>query len=60
MSLLSPLLSSRSLRPVVLAGLLFLVPLANAQNWALVWSDEFNGPAGPFTSSSANNQWWTF
>jgi len=60
MSLLSPLLCCRSLRPVVLAGLLFLVPLANAQNWVLVWSDEFNGPAGPFTSSSANNQWWNF
>ena len=46
---------------LVLAGLLLLLPpVASAQNWVLVWSDEFDGPAGPFTSTSASNQWWTF
>jgi beta-glucanase (GH16 family) len=42
------------------AALLVLAGTANAQNWTLVWSDEFNGPAGPFTPSSSNNQFWTF
>ena len=45
---------------LLLAGLLLLAPLARAQNWTLVWSDEFNGSAGPFTPTSDNNQWWTF
>jgi len=43
----------------VLAGLL-LAPLAHAQTWNLVWSDEFNGPAGPFTPTSSENHYWTF
>jgi len=43
-----------------LAVLLVLAGTANAQNWTLVWSDEFNGPAGPFTPTSSNNQFWTF
>jgi beta-glucanase (GH16 family) len=43
-----------------LAVLLILAGTANAQNWTLVWSDEFNGPAGPFTPTSSNNQFWTF
>jgi beta-glucanase (GH16 family) len=67
MSLTSPLLSchvcfakAANLRQFLLIGLLLLSPLAHAQNWVLVWSDEFNGPAGPFTPTSANNQWWTF
>jgi beta-glucanase (GH16 family) len=42
------------------AALLILAGTANAQNWTLVWSDEFNGPAGPFTPNSSNNQFWTF
>ncbi len=42
------------------AALLILAGTANAQNWTLVWSDEFNGPAGPFTPTSSNNQFWTF
>jgi beta-glucanase (GH16 family) len=43
------------------AAFLLLAPWASAQtNWVLVWSDEFNGPAGPFTPTSANNQFWTF
>jgi beta-glucanase (GH16 family) len=42
------------------AALLVLAGTANAQNWTLVWSDEFNGPAGPFTPTSSNNQFWTF
>ncbi|MBV9082227.1 MAG: family 16 glycosylhydrolase [Acidobacteriaceae bacterium] len=33
---------------------------AAAQEWTLVWSDEFNGPAGPFTPHSDNNLYWTF
>jgi beta-glucanase (GH16 family) len=42
-------------------ALLVLAPLATAQtNWVLVWSDEFNGTAGPFTPTSSNNQFWTF
>lgn len=45
---------------VVLAASLLLPALAQAQTWTLVWSDEFNGPAGPFTPTSSNNQWWTF
>jgi beta-glucanase (GH16 family) len=45
---------------LVAAALLF-VPAASAQtNWVLVWSDEFNGPAGPFTPTSSNNTRWTF
>jgi beta-glucanase (GH16 family)/uncharacterized protein YccT (UPF0319 family) len=46
----------------IIAGLiLLLTPLCFAQtNWVLVWSDEFNGPAGPFTPTSSNNQFWTF
>jgi beta-glucanase (GH16 family) len=44
----------------LLAALLILAGTASAQNWTLVWSDEFNGPAGPFTPTSSNNQFWTF
>lgn len=39
---------------------LFLAHSGAAQSWNLVWSDDFNGPAGPFTPTSSNNQWWTF
>src|SRR5215472_6251140 len=52
-----------SLRFVLLvaAAVLLLAPFADAQtNWVLVWSDEFNGAAGPFTPTSSNNQFWTF
>src|SRR5258708_33971828 len=42
------------------AALLILAGTTNAQNWTLVWSDEFNGPAGPFTPTSSNNKFWTF
>ena len=43
------------------AAFLLLAPWASAQtNWVLVWSDEFNGPAGPFLPNSSNNQFWTF
>jgi beta-glucanase (GH16 family) len=45
---------------LITAALLLLAPMAGAQNWVLVWSDEFNGPAGPFTPTSSNNQFWTF
>jgi len=48
-----------SLRFVLLvaAAVLLLAPFADAQtNWVLVWSDEFNGAAGPFTPTSSNNQ----
>ncbi|HEY6307863.1 MAG TPA: malectin domain-containing carbohydrate-binding protein [Candidatus Angelobacter sp.] len=42
-------------------ALVLLVSGASAQtNWVLVWSDEFNGPAGPFTPTSPNNQFWSF
>jgi beta-glucanase (GH16 family) len=45
----------------LLAAFVLLAPFASAQtNWVLVWSDEFNGPAGPFTPTSSNNQFWTF
>src|SRR5260370_4649557 len=45
---------------LIAAVLLLLAPLARAQtNWVIVWSDEFNGPAGPFTPTSSNNQFWT-
>ena len=46
---------------LIASALLLLSPLASAQtNWVLVWSDEFNGAAGPFTPTSSNNQFWTF
>src|SRR5258707_9028378 len=45
---------------VAAAALLIIGGTANAQNWPLLWSDEFNGPAGPFTPTSSNNQFWTF
>jgi beta-glucanase (GH16 family) len=46
---------------LLLAATVFLLAPAGAQtNWVLVWSDEFNGPAGPFTPTSSNNQRWTF
>jgi beta-glucanase (GH16 family) len=46
---------------LLLAALVVLAPAASAQpNWVQVWSDEFNGPAGPFTPTSSNNQFWTF
>jgi beta-glucanase (GH16 family) len=41
--------------------LVILAQAAAAQtNWVLVWSDEFNGAAAPFTPTSSNNQFWTF
>jgi beta-glucanase (GH16 family) len=41
--------------------LIILAQAAAAQtNWVLVWSDEFNGAAAPFTPTSSNNQFWTF
>ena len=48
--------------PLLLVALVLLLSHpSNAQtNWVLVWSDEFNGPAGPFTPTSSNNQFWTF
>ncbi len=46
---------------LILAGLfVFALPASAQTNWVLVWSDEFNGPAGPFTPTSSNNQFWTF
>jgi len=46
---------------LLLVALIGLAPAASAQpNWVLVWSDEFNGPAGPFTPTSSSNQFWTF
>ena len=42
------------------AAALLLTSVAQAQTWTLVWSDEFDAPAGPFTPTSSNNQWWTF
>src|SRR5215472_9965898 len=57
------LFGTASLRFVLLVATtaLLLAPLAGAQtNWVLVWSDEFNGAAGPFTPTSSNNQFWTF
>ncbi|HKF21136.1 MAG TPA: malectin domain-containing carbohydrate-binding protein [Candidatus Angelobacter sp.] len=46
---------------LVAVAVFVLAPLAHTQtNWVLVWSDEFNGPAGPFTPTSSNNQFWTF
>ncbi len=41
---------------LLMAGVLLLAPSAGAQNWTLVWSDEFNGPAGSIPSSSI----WSF
>ncbi|MGP8155368.1 MAG: malectin domain-containing carbohydrate-binding protein, partial [Candidatus Acidiferrales bacterium] len=41
---------------LLIAGVLLLAPSAGAQNWTLVWSDEFNGPAGSIPSSSI----WSF
>ena len=35
---------------------LLLAPMASAQNWKLVWSDEFNGPAGSAPSGAD----WSF
>jgi beta-glucanase (GH16 family) len=46
---------------LLLIVILGLAPAASAQpNWVQIWSDEFNGPAGPFTPTSSNNQFWTF
>jgi beta-glucanase (GH16 family) len=46
---------------LVAAAVFALAPVAGAQtNWVLVWSDEFNGAAGPFTPTTSNNQFWTF
>jgi beta-glucanase (GH16 family) len=46
---------------LLLAAVLLLSHPSSAQtNWVLVWSDEFNGPAGPFTQTTSNNQFWTF
>jgi beta-glucanase (GH16 family) len=46
---------------LIVAGFFLLALPAGAQtNWVLVWSDEFNGPAGTFTPTSSNNQFWTF
>lgn len=47
---------------LILTGLFLLALPAHAQtNWGNpVWSDEFNGAAGPFTPTSSNNQFWTF
>jgi beta-glucanase (GH16 family) len=50
----------RNLLLVVAALLLVASPAIAQTNWVLVWSDEFNGPAGPFTPTSSNNQFWTF
>ncbi|MFZ3200807.1 MAG: malectin domain-containing carbohydrate-binding protein, partial [Candidatus Acidiferrales bacterium] len=41
---------------LLMAGVLLLASSASAQNWTLVWSDEFNGAAGSAPSSSN----WTF
>jgi beta-glucanase (GH16 family) len=47
----------------ILATLLSFAPLAAGQSWTLVWSDEFNGPAGAPDSSNwkfetGNNNGW--
>jgi len=47
-----------------IVAFLFLVQSATAQNWSLVWSDEFNGPAGSAPDPSiwkfetGNNNGW--
>ncbi len=42
---------------ITAAILSFCVPVfGNAQSWTLVWSDEFNGPAGSYPDSSK----WTY
>lgn len=50
----------RCLLLITAAFLLMSLPASAQTNWVLVWSDEFNGPAGPFTPTSSNNQFWTF
>jgi beta-glucanase (GH16 family) len=47
----------------ILATFLFLIPLAPGQSWTIIWSDEFNGPAGAPDSSNwkfetGNNNGW--
>ncbi|HTC94630.1 MAG TPA: glycoside hydrolase family 16 protein, partial [Terriglobales bacterium] len=58
---------SRSLATLpllIVAVFLFFAPPAGAQSWALIWSDEFNGPAGSAPNSSnwayetGNNGGW--
>lgn len=53
--------SLRSLLRPALAGLLLAAAgLAQAQNWQLVWSDEFNGSVGPmwvFDIGTGSNGW---
>jgi beta-glucanase (GH16 family) len=41
-----------NLRLAVLVALLLLAPLSRAQNWHLLWSDEFNGAAGSLPSAA--------
>ena len=56
-------LSLRLLLLLMTTALLLLASQAGAQvqNWGTpVFSDEFNGPAGVFTPTSSNNQFWTF
>src|SRR5262249_33176498 len=50
----------RQLFLLIAAVLLLAHPSSAQTNWVLVWSDEFNGPSGPFTPTSSNNQFWTF
>src|SRR5260370_4070164 len=46
---------------LITAAPLLLAPSAGAPtNLVLVWSDEFNRPACPFTPPRNNNPFWTF
>src|ERR1700690_2935751 len=40
------------LRLSALTIILLLTPAIRAQNWRLIWSDEFNGPAGTIPSTT--------
>src|SRR6516164_9025603 len=47
----------------ILVLFLGFVPLAAGQSWTLIWSDEFDGPAGPPDASNwkfetGNNNGW--
>jgi beta-glucanase (GH16 family) len=52
------------LRLLITVASFFFVPFAAAQNWTLIWSDEFNGAAGSAPDSSnwkfetGNNNGW--
>jgi beta-glucanase (GH16 family) len=52
----------KSVFPLIRIAVALIVPILplGAQNWTLVWSDEFNGSPAPFTPTSSNNSWWSF